>query len=143
MVECHFPQNPFTGLTATTILAGMGSYRSKRFMGDAALVIEKGPSRSAGDPSPIMLVNGASLHAGGSYRLTPGFAVGASYWGTGSPPWWDEVQLGAPGTQKDQQFGVLVQFGSNPESGIDLMYASPTGKYGESGRLYIRARSTR
>ena len=137
-----FGQSPFSQLTATTLLAAMGSYRSKRLMGDAALMIEKGPDRAAGDPSPIQPVSGASLHAGGSFRLTPGFAVGGAYWGSGSSPWYDEVTVGTPGTVKPQNYAFLIQFGSNPESGVDLMYSAPNGQWGQSGRLYIRARST-
>jgi hypothetical protein len=140
-----FRQNPFAGLSATTIIAAMGSYRSKRLSGDAALVMEKSPDPSAGaDPSPLTRYNGTALKAGGAYRLSPGFAVGATYWGSGSPPWWDEVAIGMPrASKKPAQFGLLLQFGSDPESGIDMMYAAPNGNYGQSGRLYIRARSTR
>lgn len=138
-----FSNNPFAALTATTIVAGMGSYRSKRLLGDVAAVIEKGPSRDVkGDPSPIRIPDEFSLRAGGAFRLTPGIAVGASYWGKGSAPWWDEVQVGTPGTPKQQTFGFLLQLGSNPESGMDVMYTTPTGDYAGSGRLYIRLRST-
>lgn len=139
-----FPGNPFTKLSASTTVAAMASYRSRRLMGDAAIVSETVPDRAASsDPSPLNEFDGVSLRAGGAFRLTPGIAVGASYWGDGSPPWWDEVRTGTPGQQKKEQFGALIQFGRDPESGIDFMVTSPTGKFGESARLYIRARSTR
>jgi hypothetical protein len=138
-----FNQNPFASISSSTTVAAMGSYRSKRLQGDAAIVSETVPDRAlTADPSPISLFNGISARAGGAFRLTPGFAVGASYWGSGSPPWWDQVSLGTPGKVKKEQFGFLLQFGSDPESGLDLMVTSPTGKFAESARLYIRSRST-
>jgi len=139
-----FQQNPFASLSASTIVAAMASYRARRVRGDAALVSESVSSpATATDPSPIREVDGISLRAGGSFRILPSLAVGGSFWGSGSPPWWDEIQLGLPGKRKNEQFGFLLQFGSDPESGIDLMLTSPTGKFSESARLFIRARSTR
>jgi len=139
-----FPTNPFTKLSGTTDLAAMGSYRTRRIIADAALVAERVADRDAAlGPSPVGVFDGVSLRAGAAYRLTAGFAVGAAYWGTGSPPWRDEYRLVVPGTPKKDQYAFLLQFGSDREAGIDLMYTTPTGKYLESGRLYIRARSTR
>lgn len=136
-----FRQNPFASLSTATIVAAMGSFRSRRLSGDAALVSETVPDRT-GDPSPVGKFDGISARVGGSFRLTPRIAVGGSYWGSGSPPWWDQVQFGAPGQPKAEEYGLLLQFGRDPESGIDFMVTSPTGNYGQSARLYIRSRST-
>jgi hypothetical protein len=137
-----FRNNPFTSLSASTIIAAMGSYRSKRLMGDLAIVSETVPDREASaEPSPISTVSGVSIKAGGAFRLTQGIAVGATYWGNGSPPWFDQIQF-APGKAKAEKYGFLIQLGGDPESGLDIMYTTPTGKYQESGRLYIRSRST-
>lgn len=139
-----FKTNPFAKLSSSTMVAAMGSYRSRRVIGDAALMSETAGSREAGeDPSPTKMYNGVSLRLGGAYRLTRGFAVGASYWGSGAPPWRDEVRLNVPGKTKAENFAFLLQFGSAPEAGVDLMLTSPTGSFSESARLYIRARSTR
>jgi hypothetical protein len=138
-----FKTNPFTDLSSTSQFAAMASYRTRRLIGDAAIVAEHVGDRTAvGGSSPLTEYNGVAVHAGGSYRLTPSIAVGGAFWGTGAPPWRDEVRY-APGATKTDQYAVLLQFGSQPESGIDLMYTTPNGNWAQSGRLYIRARSTR
>jgi hypothetical protein len=136
-----FRSNPFAQLSTSTTIAAMGSYRSRRFLADGAVVSETVPDRSAAEPSPLAKYSGVSIKAGASFRLTPGIAVGGSYWGDGSPPWFDQIQF-APGKPKAEKYGFLLQFGSDPESGLDIMYTSPTGEYAQSGRLYIRSRST-
>lgn len=139
-----FQSNPFAKLSSATDFAAMGSYRSRRIIADGAIVMERVPTRDVGlDPSPVGLEDGVSLRAGGAYRVGPSFAVGASFWSQGSAPWRDDVHLSVPGKQSDDHFALLLQFGSAPEAGIDVMYSAPTGKYNESGRLYVRLRSTR
>jgi len=139
-----FRSNPFAKLSATTDIAAMASYRSRRLIGDVAIVAEKAADRTAVDgPSPLGVFDGVSIRAGGSYRLAPSIAVGGAFWGLGSPPWRDEVRLNVLGQEKTEQYAFLLQFGSAPEAGVDLMYDSPTGNYGQSGRLYLRFRSTR
>jgi hypothetical protein len=138
-----FKQNPFARLDASTMLAGMGSFRSHRLLADVAIVGETGPVASAtADPSPLTRYSGVSARVGGVFRLTPGIAVGGSYWGNGSPPWSDQLRFATPGKVKSEQYGFLLQLGSTPESGWDLMLTSPTGKFAESARLYIRHRAT-
>jgi hypothetical protein len=139
-----FRTNPFAKLRSSTMLAVMGSYRSRRLLGDAALMTETvGAQDASGDPSPTQTYNGLSIRLGGAYRVTRGFAVGASTWGNGAPPWRDEVRLSVPGKVKAEKYALLLQFGSTPEAGVDLMLTSPTGSFAESARLYVRARSTR
>lgn len=141
--SAFFPQNPFTPLPSTVMLAAMGSYRSKRFIADAALVSETASANSAEDgPSPINSVDGFALRGGASYRLTPSVAIGGVLWGTGAAPWRDELRFGLPGKKHTSQYAVLFQFGSKPESGTDLIVTSPTGNFSESVRLYIRTRAT-
>ena len=136
-----FRRNPFAKISASTAVAGMASYRSRRLRGDAAIVGEAVPDRVAtADPSPITAYTGVSLRLGGVFRVNPSFAVGGSYWGNGSPPWSDEVRLNVPGKRAKEQWGFLLQWG-DPESGIDIMPSFPTGKISEAARLYIRFRS--
>jgi hypothetical protein len=138
-----FSGNPFARLRASTILAAMGSYRSRRLLGDLAVMTETVGNREAGeDPSPIQEFNGFSVRAGAAFRLTRSIALGGSYWGKGAPPWRDDVNLGMPGEVKVDNYAFLIQFGSSPEKGVDLMFTAPTGDYAQSGRLYIRKRST-
>ena len=139
-----FPVDPMAKLHSTTTLAAMGSYRSRRLNGDAALVLDNAAEPEAGeDPSPIGVFDGVSLRAGASYRVRPSIAIGATFWGNGAPPWRDEVALRYPGEHKASKVGVLFQFGRQPEAGVDLMISSPTHKFSESARLYVRVRSTR
>jgi hypothetical protein len=139
-----FRSNPFAKLSSAVEAGAMGSYRARRITGDAALLIEHVPERNAStDPSPVSLTDGLSLRVGGAFRLTPSISVGGSYWSKGAGPWRDDIRLAAPGKHQDDHFAFLLQFGSEPEAGIDLMYSRPTGKYSESGRLYLRMRSTR
>lgn len=138
-----FSDNPFAKLQSSTMVAAMASYRSRRLLADAALVAETVPDRAAtADPSPLNVYTGVSPRVGASFRLTPGIAVGGSYWGTGSPPWWDEVRFHSPGKHSTEQYGFLAQFGSESESGLDLMVSSPTGNFAQSLRIYIRTRAT-
>ena len=137
-----FKSNPFASISASTAIAGMASYRARRFRGDAAILAEAVPDRAATlDPSPLTPYTGVSLRAGGVFRLTPSFALGGSYWGNGSPPWSDEVRLGTPGKQSATQWGFLIQLG-DPDSGWDIMPSFPTGKASEGVRLYFRKRSS-
>jgi hypothetical protein len=139
-----FTQNPFASLRSSTMISAMGSYRSKRLRGDAALLQESVGNLPAGeDPSPTGVFDGLSLRLGGAFRVTRRIALGATYWGSGSPPWRDAVQMSVPGVPKAEKYAFLVQFGSELEGGTDLMLTSPTGKFSESVRLYIRIRSTK
>lgn len=139
----HFTGNPFTPLPATTMIAAMGSYRSKRLLADAALVSESASTPPAEDgPSPVNDLDGFAIRAGASYRVTPRIALGAAFWGTGASPWRDELRFGLPGKAHTSQYALLVQFGSKPESGTDLIVTSPTGNFSESVRIYVRTRAT-
>jgi hypothetical protein len=139
-----FKHNPFASMYSGITLGAMGSYRSRRLLADAALMNESSSDPAAGeDPSPITPYDGISLRVGGAYRLTRSIAVGGSFWGSGSPPWRDEVRLGIAGKPKATQLALLFQFGSQPEGGTDLMISSPTGNFAESVQLYFRTRSTR
>jgi outer membrane receptor protein involved in Fe transport len=134
-------QDPFTRTPSATFLSGMASYRARRVLADAALVVEKVEER--GNSAAVASYTGVSPRAGFVFRLTPGLAVGASYWGSGAPPWRDQNLVGIPGAQKEESYGVVIALGARPEAGMDLMLSSPTGAWGESIRLYIRTRSTR
>jgi hypothetical protein len=133
--------DPFAPIHASTIVAGMASYRTKRLTADAAVVAEK-VSGDATNQSPLYKFDGVSPRFGAVFRLTPSFGIGGSYWGDGAPPWRDQIRFGLPGEQKQEKFGVLLGFGSSPEAGTDLMITSPTGDITQSVRLYIRLRST-
>lgn len=136
--------DPLARLHTATTLAGMVSYRSRRLLFDGGLMVEKASDPAAGDqPSPTVAYDKLSPRLGGMFRLTPSFALGGAFWGKGSPAWSDEVWIGMPGELKQEQFGLLLSFGSQPEAGTDLMISSPTGKFGQSLRLLIRTRSTR
>ena len=139
----YYPFNPFAKSSSSTMFAIMGSYRAKRIIADAAIVANNSADRDAADgPSPTAIIDNTALTLGGSFRITPSIAVGAAYWGKGAPPWRDESSMGAPGTRVRPKGALLIQFGSSPEAGVDLMLTSPTGSLGKSARLYIRARST-
>jgi hypothetical protein len=136
--------NAFASVRSTLVLAGMGSYRSKRFNADAAITNETvGSAGSSADPSPVTGYNGLALRLGGAYRLTRGFAVGASYWGSGAPPWRDDIRVDVAGKSKATNYALLLQFGAEAEGGTDLMVSSPTGNFGQSIRIYLRTRTTR
>lgn len=124
-------------------VAGIGSYRARRFSVDGALVYESVETRGGDSAlSPLESYSGLSPRLGGVFRLTRGIGVGASWWGNGSPPWRDRVRLQLP-EGESQSFAPFLSFGSKPESGMDVMLISPTGDYGRSVQLYIRGRSTR
>lgn len=138
--------DPFGSIHTATFITGMGSYRTQRLLVDLALVAEAvtgGDDDAADTPSPLVKYDGISPRIGVMYRLRPNIALGASYWGTGAPPWRDEIWVGVPGEQKKEQYGFTLTLGSRPESGTDLMVSSPTGNWTESARLYIRMRATR
>jgi hypothetical protein len=137
--------DPFGRIHTATFISGMASYRAQRFLVDVALVAEavsKGDEDDGGF-SPLVKFDGLSPRLGAMYRLTPSLALGASYWGTGAPPWRDQIFIGVPGATKEEKFGFILTLGSRPESGTDLMISSPNGAWGESLRLYVRSRSTR
>lgn len=137
-----FKGNPFASVQSSIMIAAMGSYRSKRFNADAALTNESVGSGS-GDPSPVAGYNGFALRVGGAYRLTRGFAIGGSYWGSGAPPWRDDVRVDVAGKSKATNYALLFQFGAEAEGGTDLMISSPTGNFAQSIRVYLRTRTTR
>lgn len=130
----------FPAAPQTAQFAGMVSYRARRFLVDAALVYtqvaESENAFAAGDYS------GFAPRVGAMYRLTRSIGLGASWWGGGIPPWSGQLGLAGVDEQKSS-FSPFVSFGSKPESGVDLLLASPTGDFTESVRLYIRGRSTR
>ena len=139
-----FKQNPFASVQSSFTIAAMGSYRAKRILADAALMNESAAKGDAtADSSPIQGYDGFSLRLAGAYRVTRSIAIGAAYWGSGSPPWRDEVRIGVPGNAKPLDFALLFQFGSEPEGGTDLMVTSPTGNFAQSIRIYLRTRATR
>lgn len=136
-------RDPFASSRTATFLSGMASYRSRRILADAALVVEAVADPDEEGFSPLVNYDGLSPRLGLVVRLTPGLALGGSYWGKGAPPWRDQISVGLPGAAKEESYGVIVSFGSRPESGTDIMLSSPTGDWGQSLRLYIRGRSTR
>lgn len=139
-----FKKNPFAAVGSSIMIGAMGSYRSKRFNADAALMNESVEKRAASvDQSPIQGYDGFSLRFGGAYRVTRTVAIGGAYWGAGAPPWRDEVRIGIPGKVKSSDFALLFQFGSEPEGGTDLMVTSPTGNLAQSIRIFLRTRATR
>jgi hypothetical protein len=132
--------DPFASSHAATQIAGMASYRTRRVTADAAIVTE---AVTVGErPSPTGTYDGLSIRLGAVYRLRPSISVGASYWGDGAPPWRGRIQSRSPAAQ-EEQFGVVLAFGSRPEAGTDLVVTSPTGDIASSARFYFRFRSTR
>jgi hypothetical protein len=137
--------DPFGGVSTASMVSAMASYRARRLLVDVALVgeaVRKGDEADEG-LSPLLNFDGLSPRLGAMFRLTPGIAVGGSYWGKGAPPWRDQVVVGVPGAVKEEQYGVILTLGSRPESGVDMMLSSPNGEWSQSVRLYIRGRSTR
>lgn len=122
-------------LSASTIFMGAVSYRMERFDADAALVMEN--LSEAEGVSPVRQYDGVSLALGARYRLTGGFAVGISYWGSGAPPWRDRIKLDLR-EEDEAKFGFLLSFGSQLEEGTDIMISSPTGSFSESISIYLR-----
>lgn len=121
---------------SSTLFMGAVSYRDPRLMGDLAIVSES----PAELENPFLRAHsGLVVKAGLRYRLTHGFSVGASYWGSGAPPWRDRPAL-ALASESDSQFGFLLSFGGTPEKSTDLMVSSPTGSFGESVTVYISVR---
>ncbi|HEY9227073.1 MAG TPA: hypothetical protein VIP11_10530 [Gemmatimonadaceae bacterium] len=141
--SAYFKTNPFAKVSPSTNFAGMASIRAGRLIADVAVVAEQVPDRSTPDQSPVGPFDGVSTRVGASFRLLSSIAVGGAYWGNGAPPWRDEVRLDLPGVQRADEYAFLLQFGGERDGGIDLMYASPTGNYAQSGRLYVRARAVR
>jgi hypothetical protein len=136
--------DPFGSIHTTSFLMGMASYRSQRILVDAALVAEAVQDDDEAEGlSPLVKFGGVSPRLGAMYRITPGTAIGVSYWGKGAPPWRDQIAVGVPGGTKEEHYGFILSRGSRPESGIDLMVSTPNGEWGQSVRLYIRGRSTR
>jgi hypothetical protein len=123
-------------------LAGVVSYRSRRIQADAGLSYERSFESISAEENVAGSYLGLNPQAGAMFRLTPGLAVGATWWGGGAPPWRDQIRIGLP-QEEGSSFTPVVSFGSKPESGLDLVVSSPTGQFSESVRLYIRARSTR
>lgn len=121
---------------SSTLFMAAVSYRQPRLIGDLALV-----SESASElPDPFLTVHsGVGLRAGVRYRLTHGFALGASYWGSGAPPWRDRPTL-ALASEASSEFGLLLSLGGTPEKSTDLMISSPTGSFGKSVTVYISVR---
>jgi hypothetical protein len=137
--------DPFGRMNTASMISAMASYRARRLLVDAALVGEavlKGDEEEEG-LSPLLNFGGLSPRLGAMFRVTPGMAVGGSYWGKGAPPWRDQSVVGVPGASKEEQYGLILTLGSRPESGVDMMLSSPNGEWAQSLRLYIRGRSTR
>jgi hypothetical protein len=135
--------DPLGRIHTSGTIAVMGSYRSRRFAADVAVVTETAKD-GEGYVSPLFKYEGFSPRVGVTYRVRRGLAVGASYWGSkGAPPWRDRIITDVPGEQRGDEYGFLLSFGSQPEAGKDLMITTPTGSFGESVSLYLRLRSTR
>lgn len=132
----------FDGMNQGYQLAGMFSYRARRFLVDAAVLYEGVIASDSTNTAVHQQFTGISPRIGGMFRLTPGFAAGLSWWGEGASPWHDHVRERMP-EEKHSTFAPMLSFGSTPEQGVDLIVAAPTGNFRESARLYIRARSTR
>jgi hypothetical protein len=134
----------FNTLRSWVQIAGMASYRSQRLLIDGALVSEtvsKDKSTTGEKASPLALYSGVAPRIGAVVRLTPGFAVGGSYWGDGAPPWRDAQVVGGR-AEKATKLGAVITFGSRAESGTDIMVTSPTGAFSKSVRVYFRFRGT-
>jgi hypothetical protein len=123
---------------ASTLLYAGLSYRTPRIEMDVAFLTESADLTSAAT-SPISIYEGTSLRAAGRYRVTPSLAVGAAYWGSGAPPWRDQIAFGVR-EREPQSFGLLLTFGPHLEKGTDLMISSPTGDFTESISLHLRIR---
>jgi hypothetical protein len=152
------PRPVFNQLKGSFQLMGLASYRARRIMVDVGIVSEFSQDEDPEDAdelSPLAVFDGVSPRIGASYRLTPSIAVGGAFWGKGATPWRDHIVINSPGKenscptdpnvvcgQEDNQFGALLQFGSRPEAGMDLMVVSPTGAFGESLRILFRWRGT-
>ncbi len=128
------PEGP--KIHSSTLFMAAVSYRQPRIMGDLALVSES--ATESADPF-LTVHSGVGLRAGIRYRLTHGFAVGASYWGSGAPPWRDRPTI-ALATEDTSQFGLLLSLGGTPEKSTDLMVSSPTGSFGKSVTVYVAVR---
>jgi hypothetical protein len=112
-------------------------YRTRRVTVDAVLSTES--SRPALNPA-MSEYAGVYPRIGASYRVTGSLAIGAAYWGNGSPPWYAQGRI--PGIEpRAQPFAIVVSRGSERGAGTDFVIAPPTG--GQSPlRLFIRGRSS-
>lgn len=130
-------ETPIQAFVSTQFMAGL-SYRSGRAEADAAVVLESAKD-GAQLVSPMPVYDGTSIRLGARYRLTRSFAFGAVFWGSGAPPWRDQVTLGTSLSQ-DQPFALLLSFGALLEKRTDLMISSPKGNFTESISLHVRVR---
>ena len=80
--------------------------------------------------------------AGASYRLTPGFSLGFSFWGVGSPPWAGESRV-RDIDRNSASAGLVLTFGEPSGNGSDLMISTPFGSAGQSVRIHYRTRAFR
>lgn len=129
------PEAPIEAYVSTQLMAGL-SYRSSRAEADAAVVLESAKD-GAQLVSPTPVYDGTSIRLGARYRLTRSFAFGAVFWGSGAPPWRDQVAL-ATSPSQGQPFALLFSFGALLEKRTDLMVFSPEGNFTESISLHVR-----
>jgi hypothetical protein len=113
-------------------------YRSTRLALDAELAYE---STQTADNPVMAAYDGLYPRVGIMYRLTPGFAAGAAYWGGGSPPWSGQGSL--PGVERmTDTFGAVLTLGGREGAGTDLVFASSLRRGDAPIRLFIRARTS-
>ena len=114
-------------------------YSSARVYATLGLTAEA----SSGEDAGILdTYSGLTPLAGASYRLTPGFALGFSFWGPGSPPWSGESRIREM-DRNTQGVGVVLTFGGPAGTSSDLMISTPFGAAGESARIHFRTRAFR
>jgi hypothetical protein len=124
-------------VTATQSAMGSVSYRVRRLDLDAALTYVR-VVQPSGEPI-LPSYPGAALAVGARVYLTSSFGIGASYWGSGPPPWQDRIGVDVRSSSLPK-FGFLLTLGGNIDGGTDIMVYSPTGDFSESISFYLRAR---
>ena len=121
-----------------TLIMLAASYRQRDFEIDAAILNESAGAIPA-EGSLIPVYETTSLRAGGKYRLTPGFALGAAFWSGGSPPGRDRIPLGLDDNSKPR-IGLMLSFGRFVGKWTDLLVYSPTGNFSDGVALHLSVR---
>jgi hypothetical protein len=130
--------SPPVRLHAGMQFLGAVSYRAPRAELDVGVVRESADHTGA-FRSPVPVYQGTSVRVGARFRVTPSIALGAAYWGSGAPPWRDQVNPGVRDLEH-APFGLVIGLGSQREKGTELMLSSPTGNFTESLSFHLRVR---